>query len=104
MKKQISVKRSVSMDELLSIAKTQFPEKKSGVTKKIDGTFVYININSLFRIYVKCKMDKQKGSTVVDIYDCVTPLGSLLAYKLYGRSVLKRFMEAAVAAYSKELL
>lgn len=102
MKECIPIKKSVSNEELLAIAARCFPTYKSGISKKLDAVAVYINRNALFRVYLVVKHHKSSGVTL-DIYDGVTALGSMLAFPIYGRSILKPFIQEVKAVFTKEL-
>lgn len=93
---------SVTIDTLLEIAKRRFPEYKSYKQRFINGKFVCINRNPLFRATIKVTHNPKKQTSTLVVYKHQTVLGSILAGALWVY-IFNSFFNEVEEVYVEEM-
>lgn len=94
---------NVTLETLLEIARTRFPEYKSYTQTFLIGKCVCINRNALFRAVIRVKHNPKKGHSTLIVNEHVTMLGNLLAGPLWGMLIFKRFFDEVKEVYNAEI-
>ena len=103
MKKKLTMNESVNLDTLSEIAQRRFPEYKSYTQTFINGKFVCINKNALFRSVIKVSHNPKKNTSTLVVNPHVTVLGALLAGQFWGPILFPSFFEEVENTYMEEL-